>query len=89
MTNTVMVNEDVTRARVTAGDIRVGDRVARSRGMRFLKVMELKRQVVTVRLLFEDGSMDWPRLDACWWREIAPVAFTAPGDGVRVGPAAS
>jgi hypothetical protein len=93
---------EITRARVTAGDIQVGDRVARSRGMAFLEVVELKRLVVTVRLHFEDGSIDWPRLDASWWRELPlgagagyspsadqTVAFEETLVGERVGPAAS
>jgi hypothetical protein len=76
---------------------RLGDRVARSRGMAFLEIVELKRLVVTVRLHFEDGSIDWPRLDASWWRELRPgcpsadqtVAFEETPVGERVGPAAS
>lgn len=57
-------------ARVLAGDIEVGDRVARSRSQEFLEVTRVEPIVVTVRLHFADGSMDWPRREASWWREV-------------------
>ena len=85
-------------ARVVAGDIEVGDSVARSRSLPFLQVMRVEPLVVTVRLHFEDGSMDWPRREACWWRELRsgtdqPVektlAFAGAADGERGGPSAS
>ncbi len=75
--------------RVLAGDIEVGDRVARRRSQEFLEVVGLRRLVATVRLEFEDGSMDWPRMEASWWRELTPVAFTAAAAGRREGPPAS
>lgn len=86
-----MTTTEVVRARVAAGDIQVGDRVARSRGLEFLEVLEVKRLVVTVRLHFADGSMDWPRADATWWRELPGpgVAYAAAAAGRREGPVAS
>lgn len=86
-----MTTSEVVRARVAAGDIQVGDRVARSRGLEFLEVTAVHRLVVTVRLHFVDGSMDWPRVEATWWRELpAPgVAYAEPPADVRGGPAAS
>ncbi len=77
----------VVCARVLAGDIEVGDRVARRRSQEFLAVVRLRRLVATVRLEFEDGSIDWPRQEAFWWCQVGPdIWHDDEGVWRRIGP---
>lgn len=57
--------------RITAADIRPGDRIARARTHTFREVAEVRRGEVAVRLIYVGGSTDRPRQTAQWWKESA------------------
>jgi hypothetical protein len=60
---------DITWERITAGDIQVGDRVARARGLGFFHVSGLAGGPVSVTLLDENGRiLARPHRTAKWWR---------------------
>lgn len=58
--------------RVLAGEIRPGDRVARSRGHEFQTVAAVRSGASAVRLMF-DGRADTsrPKKSAQWWRQVS------------------
>jgi hypothetical protein len=60
--------------RVKAGDVQVGDEVARTRNSDYppLKVKEIRRGARAVRLIGEGGgNVIRPRLDANLWKVVA------------------
>lgn len=61
--------------RILAGDIKPGDRVARSRNDTFETVVAVERGPVAVRLLgspvgTRSRTIARPRQTAKWWREV-------------------
>jgi hypothetical protein len=55
--------------RVAAGDIQVGDRVARARTSPFVTVAVIRHGSTAVRLLNEHGAtIARPQKTASWWR---------------------
>lgn len=56
--------------RVPAGEIRPGDRVARSRTHPFHTVTAIERTPTCVWLSLEGAGRSRPRLTASWWREV-------------------
>lgn len=61
--------------RITADEIRAGDRVARSRGHTFRSVKRVELLNVAVRIHYANGSTDRPQQTAKWWREVADAAY--------------
>jgi hypothetical protein len=60
---------ETTYERITAGEIQIGDRVARSRTHHFDRVSGLAGGPVSVTLLDENGRiLARPRRTAKWWR---------------------
>jgi hypothetical protein len=62
----------MTHERITAEEIKPGDRVARSRNHQFATVAEVQFGPIAVRLLDRNGTtIARPRRTAKWWRESA------------------
>jgi hypothetical protein len=71
----------MTYERITAGEIRPGDTVARSRTHMFTRIDEVREGPVAVSLYTRETAYDryrgrrivWarPRKTAKWWREVA------------------
>jgi hypothetical protein len=60
----------MTHERITAEEIKPGDRVARSRNHQFAIVAQIQLGPVAVRLLDgNDNTIARPRRTAKWWRE--------------------
>ncbi len=60
----------MTHERITAEEIKSGDRVARSRNHQFATVAQIQLGPVAVRLLDGNGTtIARPRRTAKWWRE--------------------
>jgi hypothetical protein len=57
-----------TYERIEAGQIQVGDRVARARNHQFFRVVGVSAGEKAVRLLCHDGGSVRPRKSALWWR---------------------
>lgn len=71
MTQTSTTTTATTYERVEAGDVRVGDRVARTRKAPFHEVADIDQGSTTVRFHYADhGGTDRPRRIALWWREV-------------------
>jgi hypothetical protein len=62
----------VTSERISAGDIRPGDRVARSRTHPFRRVEAVEPLRRTVRLHLDGAPSTRPAKAARWWREVVP-----------------
>jgi hypothetical protein len=62
----------MTRQRITAEEIKPGDRVARSRNHQFATVAQIQLGPIAVRLLDRNGNtIARPRRIAKWWRQTA------------------
>lgn len=61
----------VTHERVLAGEIRAGDRVARTRTRGFYEVAAVWPSAIAIRIAYVGGGSDRPRQTAKWWREVA------------------